>query len=121
MSKIAVPTRGGQVDEHFGHCEAFLVYTVDESRTITGETGFAPPQGCGCKSNLAGMLKEMGVTTLVAGNMGQGAALKLHEQGIRVVRGAFGPARDAVQAWLDGRLKDNLGVCQAHGHDCAHG
>ena len=29
--KIALPSRQNQVDEHFGHCEYFTVYTVNES------------------------------------------------------------------------------------------
>jgi predicted Fe-Mo cluster-binding NifX family protein len=39
MKKIAVPSRGNMVDEHFGHCEAFTVYHIDEKNTIaTRET-----------------------------------------------------------------------------------
>lgn len=120
MFKIAVPTKGGSVDEHFGHCEAFTIYTVDGDRRIVGEESFTPPPQCGCKSNLVGTLKDMGVSMLVAGNMGQGAVMKLGQAGIGVVRGAAGPAREAVQAWLEGRLQDRREVCQAHGHDCNH-
>ena len=28
--KLAVPTRGGIVDNHFGHCEAYTVFSIDE-------------------------------------------------------------------------------------------
>ena len=62
----------------------------------------------------------MGVTTLIAGNMGQGAAVKLRQAGIAVVRGASGPVHAAAAAFLAGALKDKDELCQSHGHDCLH-
>lgn len=118
MLKVAVPTRNGRVDEHFGHCESFSVFTLDASRRILGVESFTPSPSCGCKSGVASRLKEMGVEVLLAGDMGQGAAMKLGEQGIAVVRGASGPVSDAVTAWAEGRVQDKGGLC-AHGH--AHG
>lgn len=32
--KIAVPTIGDQVDQHFGHCEKYTIFTI-EDQTIT--------------------------------------------------------------------------------------
>ena len=32
--KIAVPTRGNLVDDHFGHCEAYTVFDIDENKKI---------------------------------------------------------------------------------------
>jgi len=124
MLTIAVPSRNGMVDEHFGHCEAFTIFTVDESRAIAGEERFTPPPACGCKSNLIPTLVDMGVSVLVAGNMGEGAVMRLGQSGIKVIRGASGSVRDAVQAWLDGRLRDRQELCHAHGlpgHECQHG
>jgi predicted Fe-Mo cluster-binding NifX family protein len=122
MSKIAIPTRDGQVDEHFGHCQSFTVFTLAEDRSLAGRESFVPPPACGCKSNLAARLKDMGVGVLIAGNMGQGAAEKLLGLGIQVVRGAAGPVEEALHAFLNGSLKDNALLCQAHehGHTCLH-
>jgi len=120
MIKIAIPSRDGQVDEHFGHCGYVTILSVDANKTIAGEETFAPPAECGCRSNLVETLLGMGVTTLIAGNMGQGAADKLGRSGIRVIRGASGPVRDAAAAFLAGTLTDSAELCQAHGHDCLH-
>lgn len=30
--KIALPSRHNNIDDHFGHCEYFTVYTVDTSK-----------------------------------------------------------------------------------------
>lgn len=124
MLKLAVPTRGGQVDEHFGHCESFTIYSIDDSKNVTGQESFTPPPACGCKSNLIPTLVDMGVSVLIAGNMGEGAVQRLAQAGITVYRGAKGDVSEAVQAWSQGKLVDSKVVCLAHGdldHVCSHG
>lgn len=124
MKKVAMPTRGGMVDEHFGHCEAFTLFTVDDSGMIVDQEMFTPPPACGCKSNLIPTLSSMGYGVVIAGNMGEGAAMNLRRQGFTVVRGAKGPVRQALEAWLAGALKDHDELCTSHGHHghdgCGH-
>ncbi|HWR03714.1 MAG TPA: NifB/NifX family molybdenum-iron cluster-binding protein [Humidesulfovibrio sp.] len=124
MLKLAVPTRGGQVDEHFGHCESFTIYSIDDSKAVVNQERFTPPPACGCKSNLIPTLVEMGVSVLVAGNMGEGAVQRLIQAGIKVFRGAKGDVGAAVQSWIEGKLVDSKVVCLEHGaagHVCSHG
>ena len=68
--KIAVPTRENVVDDHFGHCAYYTLFTVDDDKNITDTETLPSPQGCGCKSNIASVLKEKGVTVMLAGSMG---------------------------------------------------
>jgi predicted DNA-binding protein (UPF0251 family)/predicted Fe-Mo cluster-binding NifX family protein len=126
--KIAVPVSGSDVDGHFGHCEGFTVFTLDERRAIVGEEPVASPAGCGCKSGIGATLARMGVTHLVAGNMGDGAVHVLASHGISVTRGAAGDARAAVERFAAGTLADSGTGCaehrhgngqpHGHGHDC---
>ena len=118
MSKVAVPTRDGQIDEHFGHCEAFAIFTLGEDKKILDESLFSPPPGCGCKSGVIVNLLQMGVDTVIGGNMGQGAVQNMRMQGLTVVRGASGAARAAVEAWLAGSLRDSEVLCASH--NCLH-
>jgi len=118
--KVAVPTRGGLVDEHFGHCEYFTVYEIQDGKGAA-EKRVDSPDGCGCKSDIASVLAKGGVTLMLAGNMGEGAVRVLKANGIDVVRGASGDARSVVDAWLAGSVKDSGAACAAHaGHDCSH-
>jgi predicted Fe-Mo cluster-binding NifX family protein len=120
--KIAVPAREGLVDEHFGHCKEFLVFRVEGDKLVA-ETTVPSPEGCGCKSGVASVLRGVGVTHLVAGNMGEGAVRVLGAQGIEVVRGASGPARAAAEAFAKGALADSGLGCAGHGepgHECQH-
>ena len=32
MKKIALPTRNGLIDDHFGHCEFYTIFIVDEEK-----------------------------------------------------------------------------------------
>lgn len=122
MMKIAVPSRDGLVDEHFGHCKEFLVFKVEGNRLVPEPT-IPSPEGCGCKSGVASDLARVGVSHLVAGNMGEGAVRVLGAHGISVIRGATGDATTAAQAFLDGNLVDSGLGCAGHGdpgHECSH-
>jgi predicted Fe-Mo cluster-binding NifX family protein len=121
--KIAVPSREGLVDAHFGHCKEFLVFRV-EGESLIAEPTIASPENCGCKSGIASDLARAGVTHLVAGNMGEGAVRVLSAQRIAVVRGAAGDARQAAEAFARGSLVDAGSGCAGQGQDghvCAHG
>jgi predicted Fe-Mo cluster-binding NifX family protein len=118
--KIAVPTRENFVDEHFGHCEVYTIFTVDANRQIE-KTEFLPsPQGCGCKSNIASILQKMGVRVMLAGNMGGGALNALNSHGIEVFRGCSGDVRILVESYLNGAIEDSGETCQSHEHHHSH-
>lgn len=119
--KIALPARGNQIDGHFGHCEHFKIFTTTES-AIANEEIINPPAGCGCKSSVVADLAKMGVTLMIAGNMGEGAVNKLTSSGINVIRGIEGDPRTAVESYLKGLLTDNRKICSSHehGHECGH-
>ena len=105
--KIALPSRQNRVDEHFGHCEYFTVFTVNESNKITTEETVSSPESCGCKSSIAQTLAQMGVGMMLAGNMGQGAVNVLNGCGIDVLRGCSGDVKEVAEGWLAGTLKDS--------------
>ena len=65
--KIAVPTRDGRVDDHFGHCAYYTIFEVIDGN-VTGVSKMASPEGCGCKSGIAPVLRQMGVTVMLARN-----------------------------------------------------
>lgn len=97
MIKNAIPTQDDVVDDHFGHCDHYTVFTVDNKSIISSER-LDSPQGCGCKSNIASMMQEMDITIMLAGNMGMGAFNKLSTHGINVVRGCHGNIEDVLKA-----------------------
>ena len=113
--KIALPTHDNNVDSHFGHCEGFTVFTVDENNLVVNREIVRPGGGCGCKSNAMEILADMAVSVMLAGNMGMGAVNKLHSVGIRVYRGCQGDVLEVTNAFLEGAVTDS-GVGCAGGH-----
>ena len=119
--KLAIPTRDGKVDDHFGHCDHYTIFTIN-GKEIVGREDLPSPQGCGCKSGIAADLEKMGVEVMLAGNMGDGALNKLSAHNIRVIRGCRGDIEAVVRGFLLGFILDSGVGCSAHaeGHECAH-
>ncbi|MCG8581773.1 MAG: NifB/NifX family molybdenum-iron cluster-binding protein [Bacteroidales bacterium] len=121
---MAIPTKGDRVDSHFGHCEAYTVYTVEENQII-GTESVPSPQGCGCKSNIIPELKAKGVEVMLAGNMGNGAVNKIQSSGIKVIRGCDGAVKDVAESYLRNEIVDSGQGCEhthghGEGHQCSH-
>lgn len=120
IMKIAVPTREGVVDNHFGHCDHYTIFTIEGDK-IVEQMNLPSPQGCGCKSGIAADLQAAGVQVMLAGSMGMGALNKLAAHDIKVVRGCSGDVVALVNAYLAGEVDDSGVSCAAHedGHECA--
>jgi len=116
--KIALPSRQNQIDDHFGHCEYFTIFTINADKEIVDQQTIASPAGCGCKSNIAHTLAEMNVSLMLAGNMGEGAVNVLKSTGIEVLRGCSGDVKEAALQWLNGSLHDSGDCCHEHEHGC---
>jgi predicted Fe-Mo cluster-binding NifX family protein len=113
--KIAVPvTLNNQIDDHFGHCEYYAVFTINSEGTIHEKQIIPSVQGCGCKSNIASVLAADGVTIMLAGGIGGGAINVLNNAGIEVVRGCSGDATKVVELFVSGSISDSGESCKAH-------
>ena len=112
--KIAVASDGSMVSGHFGHCEGFTMYDV-ENNQVSNKTFVANP---GHKPGyLPVFLKEQNADVIIAGGMGETAQVLFEENGIEVVVGAQGPIDDIVKQFADGLLKSTGSVCREHEHE----
>jgi len=81
--RYAVPTSGGMIAQHFGHCEQFVLFDIDEAK------------------------KE-----IIAGGMGSRAQMLFTENRIEVaVNVVETDPEKAVMAYLDGLLEVGDDVC----------
>lgn len=120
--RIAVPTKENDtLDNHFGHCRFYTVYTISDENEITGKERIDSPQGCGCKSGITGDLAAMGVTVMIAGGIGDGAVANLTATGMKVVRNCGGHPEELVKQYLAGELADGGVNCSGHHHGHEHG
>jgi len=122
--KIAIPTAGGVLCPHFGHCQEFALIDVDtETKKIVGVTKIVPPAHE--PGVLPTWISQQGCTMVIAGGMGGRAISMFESRGINVVCGAPAQApEDVVTSYLEGTLVTGGNMCgepgfEAGGHtDC---
>ncbi len=117
--KIAVASEGRMVTEHFGHCEGFTIFEVQDNQISRKE--FVPNPGHR-PGFLPNFLNDKGVNVIISGGMGGGAIEIFNEKGIEVITGASGDAETTVQNYLQGSLKSTGSICHEHQHadECGH-
>jgi len=109
--KVAIPTAGGELCMHFGHCEKFAFVTADtEKKEILGVEFLTPPPHE--PGVLPKWVSEQGANLVIAGGMGARAQSLFTEQGVKVVVGAKGgKPEEIVKAYLDKKLELGQNVC----------
>lgn len=111
--KIAVASDNGMVTQHFGHCESFIAFEVENNKIVKSESISNPGHKPGFLPNF---LNDIGVNVIISGGMGGGAVEIFNEKGIEVITGASGDAKAAAEQYLQGMLKSTGSVCHEHQH-----
>ena len=109
--RYAVPVSGGVVSPHFGHCEHFALFDVDEARKeITGKK-LIPSSGHQ-PGLLPEWLAEQGVSVVIASGMGSRAQNLFRENCINVAINVLeSDPEKAVLSYLGDTLKIGDDVC----------
>ena len=111
--KIAVASDNGMVTEHFGHCQGFSIFEIQNNQIVESETIPNPGHKPGFLPNF---LNDLGVKVIISGGMGGGAIQIFNEKGIEVITGANGLSKVAAELYSQGKLKTTGSVCQEHQH-----
>ena len=107
--KIAIPTTNGELSAHFGHCEKFAVYTVENDKIVGAEMITPPPHEPGSHPRF---LRDLGCHTIIAGGMGERAQTLFAENNIAVFIGVQDiPLEDLVTKYIAGELKSGVNRC----------
>jgi len=110
VMKFAVPTSGGKLCGHFGHCEAFALVDTNQEGKILNETYVIPPPHE--PGLLPPWLSQQGVSCVIAGGMGARAQQLFTENGVKVVTGAQGEyPKEIVENYLKGTLTTGANTC----------
>jgi len=109
--KIAVACEGKQITEHFGHCQNFRIYTV-ENKTIVKEESVPNP---GHKPGvLPNFLADMGVKVIIASGMGGGAVEIFNDRDVEVILGCSGDSKAKAEEYIAGNLVSTGSICHSH-------
>jgi ATP-binding protein involved in chromosome partitioning len=110
--KIALPVTEGKLCLHFGHCEEFIIFDVDDNdkKNVTSSQSFTPPPHE--PGLLPRWLSDKNVQLVIAGGMGARAVTLFKERGVDVITGA--PAGDPemiIDTYLKGNLITGINAC----------
>jgi predicted Fe-Mo cluster-binding NifX family protein len=107
--KIALPTIDQKLCSHFGHCESFAIYQV-ENKEIIGETWLEPPPHQ--PGILPEWLAKQGITHVITSGIGQRAIQLFTVRDISVIVGvASKPAKELVNDYLNNQLSEGQNSC----------
>jgi len=107
--KIAIPLTGGKLSPHFGHCEEFGIYEIEDGRVVKSEKMTPPAHEPGVLPN---WLHEMGVNVVIGGGMGNRAQDLFHQNCIDVYYGVTIADPDTViETYLAGDLESGVNLC----------
>ena len=119
--KYAVPVSGGSLCGHFGGCEQFAIFDVDEATgKIVGQETLSPPEHA--PGVYPAWLAGLGAKVILAGGIGGHAVNLFAENNIRVVSGIMesDPAQ-AVLKHVAGALATGDNSCNHdENHVCEH-
>ena len=107
--KIAVtskgPTLDDEVDPRFGRAQVFLVVDTEtgEFEAVDNKQNLEAAQGAGIQAGR--IVAEHGAGVVITGHCGPNAFRTLSAAGVKVVIGADGTVKDAVEKFKSGELK----------------
>ena len=105
--------RNQDISQHFGHSPMFRLITIEDGHQIATEDMVSPPHQHGL---LPRLLKERGVSVVVAGGMGGSAKDLLQQSGIEPVVGIVGNVDLVLERFIKGELHSSSAVCEEHEH-----
>ena len=109
--RIAIPLAQGKLSLHFGHCDQFAIFDIDDktSKVINREDVTPPDHAPGV---LPKWLHENNVGVIIAGGMGQRAQQLFAQNDIKVIVGASdGSPEELVSAYLENKLQTGDNIC----------
>lgn len=106
--KIAIACNGNNVSLHFGHCEQFMIYDVEDNQVVSNEMVANPGHEPGF---LPVFLKQRGVNVVIAGGMGSRAQNLFAQNSIEAFVGAEGDCQRVIEAYLRGELVSTGNYC----------
>jgi predicted Fe-Mo cluster-binding NifX family protein len=113
--KIAIAKDGNRVSEHFGHCEGYAIFDVEDSIIFRQDDLANPGHEPG---RLPAFLAEHGVDLVIAGGMGPRAVELFERNGIGVLLGIGGHVEYVAQDYIAGRLSQGVSSCHHGSEHC---
>lgn len=106
--KVAVASVGTDVATHFGHCENFAIFEIENNQIINERALPNPGHEPGV---LPRLLAQEGVSVVITGGMGSRAQDLFLQQNIQPVFGVRGSVAEVIQAYINKNLNSGNNLC----------
>lgn len=107
--KIAISCDGDTVSEHFGRCEKYVIFEVEngemKNKNDVDNPGHKP-------FFLPKFLNEKGIDKIICKGIGPRAMDLFEDMGIEVLPGVSGKVSDVIEKFLDGELNTSASSCE---------
>ena len=111
--KIAVAANGNVISDHFGLCENYIVFEVEDGKIISEEAHKNPGHAPGVTPPI--FVASLGVDAAIGGTVAQGAIDVMKKGGVDVILGVSGDAKQAALEYAAGKLKTDEAAIKACG------
>lgn len=106
--KIAISTDNNYVSAHFGRCPYFTVIEIIDGKVIQQLKLDNPGHSPGY---IPEFLHKQGISSIIAGGMGNRAQMFFSEYGIKTILGVSGPVEDIIKQLEEGTLVGGESLC----------
>lgn len=117
--KIAIPSNGNMVNQHFGMSKSFVIATIEDRKIVNIEE-ISSAEFAHQHQGLADLLASQGATVVITGGIGAGAITGLQQNGLEVIKGASGEYKKVIEEYINGTLEDKNVICNHHGEHHSH-
>ena len=113
---VAIPVMedGETINEHFGHATLFRVYTLTSDKEVVT---IKLVRNASEHHKVATFLKQLGVSTILCGNVGEGNLADIEGCAMNLIRGVGGDADLIIDDYIMGLLQDNPDAICRHEHE----
>lgn len=106
--KIAVAKEGDHIAQHFGQCEGYVIFIVEDGKIQSRQEIKSPGHAPGV---LPQLLADYDADVVIAGGMGPKAIENFCIHGIDVILGVGGSIDEVMERYLKGDLEEGANVC----------
>ena len=111
MLVVAIAVKDNLVAKHFGHCDYFKVYEVENNQIKNDYQIKNPPHQKGALPNF---LYQNNINVVITGNLGEMAVNNLVNLGIEAIRGVDGNPEEIITKYLNNTLVSSNAICEEH-------
>jgi len=112
--KIAIPTVGKNISNHFGRCNKYTFYDVQQNKLVNNYEKISPKHA---PSVIPKFLKEEGVDIVITSGIGQKALSLFNSFDIEVLTGVSGEVEKIINNYIAGNLSTGESTCN---HEESH-